>query len=422
MEIIQAMAAFFVFFAVATALIQVIFSYSLQVIAEKNELPDFAAFIAWIPLLQLYPVIKVGGGNFKTFVLGGIGACVAMAVVGGLSAAAGFGGLGGGLAAGAFALVVIVYMARIAMGTAERRGLSKWIGLLTFVPLANFVVYPYIAFHDGFRAPNKLGVVLGLLLAFGPLPSQIAIVEQFSQQAQVVADTDTGNGVTFEQAMGGLGTAMEIGAQLAMLDGMDPNDPQQASTMHDAVGEIRQKIETSRDVLGLEAASEMEDLLEKHEQRLAGPARAAPTHKPVAYQAPPTRSPIAPIKPLTASIQRNGDDGFAIPNAPACSPGTTRRGGSPPEGSREWCEKTGADAGIKHGWTTEYHASGSPAVAGEYRDGLRVGVWTRYYENGGKRVQAEFQDGLQDGVLISWNPDGSKAYEKYFAQGAPASR
>ena len=42
-----------VFFAVASALIQVLFSYSLQVIAEKNELPGFASFIAWIPLLQI---------------------------------------------------------------------------------------------------------------------------------------------------------------------------------------------------------------------------------------------------------------------------------------------------------------------------------------------------------------------------------
>ena len=95
---------------------------------------------------------------------------------------------------------------------------------------------------------------------------------------------------------------------------------------------------------------------------------------------------------------------------------------SPPEGTRSWCERVGADAGIKHGWMTEYHGSGAPKVAGEYRDGLQVGVWTRYYEHGGKRVQAEFQDGLQSGVLISWNPDGSLAYEKYFVDGAPASR
>ena len=76
MEMIQAVAAFFVVFAVAGAIVQVLFSYSLQVIAEKNELPEFASFISWIPLLQLYPYIKVGGGNFKLFVLVGIGGTI----------------------------------------------------------------------------------------------------------------------------------------------------------------------------------------------------------------------------------------------------------------------------------------------------------------------------------------------------------
>ena len=73
MEIIQTLAAFFVVFAVVSALLQVLFSYSLQVIAEKNELPDFASFLAWIPLLNIYPYIRVGGGDFKKFVLGLIG-------------------------------------------------------------------------------------------------------------------------------------------------------------------------------------------------------------------------------------------------------------------------------------------------------------------------------------------------------------
>jgi hypothetical protein len=423
MEIIQALAAFFVFFAVASALIQVLFSYSLQVIAEKNELPSFASFIAWIPLLQIYPMIKVGGGDFKKFVLGGIGGVVGIAIIAGGAAAAGFGGIGTGLAVAVFSIVVVVYMARIAMGTAERRGLSKWIGLLTFVPLANFFVYPYIAFHDGFRSPSKLGLVIGLLLAFGPLPSQIALVEQMSQGAQEVAETDMGDGVTFGQALGGLGAAMEIGAQLAMLDGMDPGDPDQASMMQQAVIEIRQKLEAKRAVLGDEAANEMEGLLQGHELRLANRGTPAPTPQTFAFQeTPPNRPPARPSPPLTAGIARDGDNGFAVPTAPACPPGTARRGGAPPDNSREWCEKVGVDAGIKHGWMTEYHASGPPAVAGEYRDGLRIGVWTRYYDSGTKRVQAEFEDGLQHGVLISWNPDGSKAYEKYFAQGAPASR
>ncbi len=125
MEIIQAFAAFFVTFMVVAAVLQVLFAYSLQVIAEKNELPDFASCIAWIPRLQIYPFIKVGGGDFKKFILGGIGACVALGVVAAGAAAAGFGGVGAGLAGGAFAILCIVYFARIVMGMAERRGLNK---------------------------------------------------------------------------------------------------------------------------------------------------------------------------------------------------------------------------------------------------------------------------------------------------------
>ncbi len=436
MEIIQAVAAFFVVFAVAGAIVQVLFAYSLQVISEKNELPEFASFISWLPLLQLYPYIKVGGGNFKLFLLVGIGGTIGVGILAGLSAAMGeAGGIIGGLAIGGFALGAIVYFVRIAMATAERRGLSKWIGLLSFVPIANFFVYPYIAFHDGFRPPNKVGALLGLLLAFGPLPGQIAMVDQMASQAQEVAQADMGDGMTLEQAMGGLGAAMEIGTQLAMLDGMDPSDPDQARMMRDSVIELRSKLDQHRASLGEEAAADMEELLAQQEQRLgmgsaqaqidAGDMNASPDADPSyadspqqAYE-PPTLS-IRP--PITDGIARNGDDGFAVPADPPCPSGTQPRGAVPPEGTRTWCEKIGQDAGIKHGWMTEYHANGQPLSSGEYRDGLRVGVWSRFYDDGQKRVQAQFEDGLQHGVLLSWNPDGSLAYEKQFSQGAPASR
>jgi hypothetical protein len=421
MEIIQTLAAFFVVFAVASALLQVFFSYSLQVIAEKNELPEFASFLAWIPLLNMYPYIRVGGGNFKTFILGMIGGFVGLGVIAGVGTAAGFGGVATGIAAALFGIVAIVYLARIAMETAERRGLSKWLGLLAFVPFANFIVYPYIAFHDGFRAPNKLGLVIGLLLAFGPLPGQIALVDQMTQQAQEAAETEMGNGMTLQQAMGGLGAAMEIGTQLGMLDGMDPSNPNQAEMMRDSIAEIREKLEANRAAIGEEGTAEMEQLLQHQEQRLANPGMPVQQVAQTTGAMPPA-PPARRGPPLTDGIPRDGENGFAMPADTSCPSGAVQRGAAPPESTRSWCEKSGRDAGIKHGWMTEYHETGAPKVAGEYHDGLRVGVWTRYYEHGSKRVQAEFQEGLQDGVLISWNPDGSIAYEKYFEGGAPASR
>jgi hypothetical protein len=258
-----------------------------------------------------------------------------------------------------------------------------------------------------------------------------------TQQAQEVAQTDMGNGMSLEQAMGGLGAVMEIGTQAAMLEGMDPSDPDQARMMRESLAELRAKLEENRAAIGEEAAADMEQMLDQQERRVAMgmppqmAGGASPTGAPPS--APPAR-PAAPYNPMTApptlsagppitdAIPRNGDLGFAVPLSPDCPPGTQRRGAMPPEGNRQWCEKVGPDAGIKHGWMTEYHDNGQPKVAGEYRDGLRVGVWSRYYEDGGKRVQAQFEDGLQHGVLLSWNPDGSLAFEKRFEQGAPASR
>ncbi len=445
MEIIQAFAAYFVGILVISAVVQVLFSYSLQVISEKNELPEFAAFISWIPLLQMYPYIKVGGGDFKRFALVGIGGTIGLVVVAGIAGAAlgEMGGLVAGLLVGVFGIAAMVYFARIAMATAERRGLPKWIGLLSFVPVVNIAIYPYIAFHDGFRAPNKLGVVLGLLLAFGPLPGQVAMVNMLSEQAQEVAQADLGDGVTMEQAIAGLGTAMEIGMQLAMLDEIDPSDPDQARMMSDSIAELHAKIDANRAALGEDSAMEMESVLAKHQMRLENPGMpldelamdepemamdpgpgAAMQQDMAARRAPDVYQPptLSAGPPLTAEIPRNGDQGFALPLSPDCPAGTQSQGSSPPYGLREWCEKVGADAGIKHGWMAEYWDNGNPKIAGEYRDGLRVGVWSRFYDDGSKRVQAEFRDGLQEGILLSWNPDGSLAYEKHFSQGAPASR
>jgi len=54
---------------VTAALLQLFSAYALQTISEKNELPDFAQLLAWIPLLQIYPLVKCGGGDFKRFML-----------------------------------------------------------------------------------------------------------------------------------------------------------------------------------------------------------------------------------------------------------------------------------------------------------------------------------------------------------------
>jgi len=269
MDFMQTFGAFFVALAVTLAIVQVFFSYALQVIAEKNELSDSAAFIAWIPILNLYPFVKVGGGNFKTFVFGSIGACVAAVVTVKGMAAMGVDGVNLSLVAAALALLGIAYFARIAMATAERRGLNKWLGLLALVPVANFLIYPYIAFHDGFKPPKKLAMVLGLLLAFGPLPMEIARLEQLNKTTQEIAQTDRGNGVTIGQSLQALQATREVGLLVAMVAGLDPSDPDERSKMIDALDSAQKKLDEHAEAINDEVYQTLQGLLSVQSARLA---------------------------------------------------------------------------------------------------------------------------------------------------------
>jgi hypothetical protein len=290
------------------------------------------------------------------------------------------------------------------------------VGLLAFVPLVGIFVYPYIAFHDGFRGPSKVGLVLGLLLAFGPLPGQVLLVEQAMATARqyegMLAAATDGAGFdakALQNAMGELGASMEMGDSFAMVPNEQPTPEMQR---------------------------ELEEALRGMLDDAADPA-AAPADAPTPYEAMPAapdtlvgdrtgRGPDAPpasaASALTASIGRDGDRGFATPETPACPPATRLKGSGPPDGLKRWCARVGTDEGMKHGWLTAWHENQEMAVAGEYREGIRVGIWTRWYPSGAKRVQAEFADGLQHGALIAWNEQGEKVYEGRFSAGLPVLR
>jgi hypothetical protein len=411
-EIIETLIAGFLVFALIAATVQVLFSYALQVIAEKNKLPDIAAFLAWIPLLNLYPLIRCGGGSFTKFLIGtvvGVALVVAAGVAGATSDAAAL-GVGAAVGAGVFALVAVIYMARIVMATAESRGLSKWLGLMAFVPLLNIFVYPYIAFHDGFRAPNKIGLVLGLLLAFGPLPGQLKMLETFGEQAKhfeaVLSGADPSNfdAAALQNAMGDFGAALEMGDALSMLEGMESADPEQMEGMQRELAAIAGDLDEDSMVLELQAMAE--------------PMSDPVPDTPVGDRTGRGPAPPPASRATTASIGRDGERGFAIPESPGCPLGTVSKGSGPPSGLELWCERVGVDGGMKHGWLSSWHENENPAMAGEYRDGLRVGVWTRWYPSGGKRVQAEFVDGVQHGAMIAWDAHGVKVHESRFSAGA----
>lgn len=61
-------------------------------------------------------------------------------------------------------LLGLFYFGRIASPTATARNLPGWMGLLLFVPVLIFFVYPHFAFHDGWIGPHKVGLTIGSVL------------------------------------------------------------------------------------------------------------------------------------------------------------------------------------------------------------------------------------------------------------------
>jgi hypothetical protein len=421
---------------VTAALLQLFSAYALQTISEKNELPDFAQLLAWIPMLQIYPLVKCGGGDFKRFMLAIAGIVGGGVLLGILAAVLGDDAIVTVLALLFWAGVVLgslYYFGRILWRTAEMRGVSGWIGLLglLFFPF----VYGYIAFHDGWGSPNKAGLAIGTLLAFGPLVGQYQMVNMMPQQMEQALQAEGMGEMEAElvnmmnSATGGMQiqqtpadqAAMEIQAKLAMVEASDPGDPQQLEMMQQNLEQIRDQIATNEPELDAKATMELHSLLREQQARLT-PTGAESTPPAAPNPEIASAAPEPSGRPITAEAPYDELIGFAVPASPPCQPGTRLRGAAPPEGLKQWCTRMGPDEGMRQGWYTEWNENGSRALAGEYREGLRVGVWTRWFPNGVKRVQAEFRDGLQDGILVAWNQQGEKVVEQSFSQGSPVSR
>jgi hypothetical protein len=213
--------------------------------------------------------------------------------------------------------------------------------------------------------------------------------------------------------MGNLGAAMDFGR----MQGANDSDAQPTDEMLRELAEVREMLTGAGPVP--EAPTQLPDQMGAP-QPLAAMQETAPDtlvgdRTGRGRAAPPASASNA----MTTSIGRDADRGFAIPENPACPPGTKSTGSAPPDGFKLWCTRVGEDAGVKHGWLTTWYENQQPAMAGEYNDGMRVGVWTRWYRSGGKRVQAEFTDGLQHGALIAWDEGGAKVYEERFSAGLP---
>jgi hypothetical protein len=332
---------------ILVVILQLFFCYALQTIADKEGLP--ATWMAWVPLLQIYPMICAGGSPFSQFLLllaAGIAAIIASAVIGPL----------GMLLALAWGVCLLAYFGRLFWATAENRGVSGWIGLLAFLPLVNFFAYLYIAFHDGPVPPHKVGVLLGILFFVLPSISEVRKAREIGQLGG---------------QFGPLAAAAEGGDQQAM-----------ARMMHDM-------LQTMQGMEGYEP-EEGEDTA-AISQALAGLASAmGGGAEAEAGSGAPQEVEMPELEPASDVFD--------------CPEGTRERGAMPPRGFERWCEQVDDSAGVvRHGGYASWHPNGQLREVGSYQYGEREGVWTRWYSSGGKQTQAEFQRGLQHGYLLTWD-------------------
>jgi hypothetical protein len=91
-------------------------AYSLMVIADKTGTPN--AWLAWIPIVNLYLMCKIGGKPGWWLILFLI------------------------------PLLNIVFLILVWMGIAEARGKASWLGILMIIPFVNLIIPGYLAFAD----------------------------------------------------------------------------------------------------------------------------------------------------------------------------------------------------------------------------------------------------------------------------------
>jgi len=445
---------------VFSCVLQLFWAHALSAIARKTGQNDLMQMIAWIPLLQLAPMLAAGGGSVLRF----LAAMVALAIGNGvLLVVAAFLGdaFGSGLAAlgiGVSALIAVGYFGGLFWRMAVARELSGWVGLLLFVPIVNFFVYPYIAFHDGWVGPHKIGLLFGLIITLASSAPSFLLVGALS----------SGEGLPPELAtlmqQPGLGSLENLDELIAAMPTDSPaGDPDQPagvpSHLPSEVGRdhaaslralfalqnrfqqleqiatprqlgseagrtqtlelirtTRAELEAYRGVLDNASFEQLATHLLEIEARLHDPSKTAALAPHSAADARPTWSPRERRKsaPGPAAIASFSEDSappvrpFPVQADADCGVGTELRNQATDRGDEEWCQQLPERGGLRHGWYARYFADGRPESMGEYREGLRVGVWTRFHASGSVRAQAEFREGLQHGWMLSFDEAGAR--------------
>jgi hypothetical protein len=195
---------YLVVFVVITTGLQLLFCTTLEVIADKQDIP--APWLAWVPLLQIYPMVKAGNGSVAQLVVLFL-SLIAVAIAGALLAPV-LSPLVAVVLILAWSVWASVYFGRLLWNTAVNRGVSGWMGMLVFVPFIGFFAYLYIAFHDGVAGPSKLGLALGVILYVLPT---VPMLRSGSELGQIAGQLGGGDQAAALQALAQMGGGEGLG-------------------------------------------------------------------------------------------------------------------------------------------------------------------------------------------------------------------
>lgn len=448
--------------ALVCVLSYAVMGHSLSVIARKTDQGDIAEVFAWLPGLQLLPMIWAGGGSVLRFIVFSLAWLLASGLLG-LAAR----GMNPELAAllqlfsaVAFFVVFGLYVSLLTWRTAAARNLPGWIGLMVWVPGVSFFLYPVLAFHDGWAPPHKLGTTLGLLccglltlplVVLSTRMDELVAAAELQEWTESEAFADVGSldamptetVATDPGAPGGAPAAMptpvaedheksiralfELKGRFEVLDSLtvaeNMSNPDHRTRALSLVRGIRADLEGLRSDLDEQTYQELathlvrvegtvEDFGRPASQRrgsftlAAGSATTSASGGGGPAAPAPSPADAAPIRP------------FPVHASNDCPRGTELRTRESDEGEEEWCQQLPQYGGLRHGGYVRYREGGRPEQVGQYSDGLRVGVWTRFHPTGEVRAQAEFAEGLQHGWLLTFDQDGQRQKALRFDRGS----
>lgn len=123
--------------------------------------------------------------------------------------------------------------------------------------------------------------------------------------------------------------------------------------------------------------------------------------------------PLALAIPVPSSMPRTGIQEPTL----SCPKGTRQAGGQNTTKEAAFC--VGIDAAgrqLMHGPYLSLHRNATPAVRGQYADGMRTGLWTTFDEGGAKVEEVTFVGDLYQGLRTQWI-SGRKVIEETYVAG-----